>query len=81
MAGTDWMSRAACSGRDDLDWFDLDCGLKEALAVCHACPVMTDCLNYAIKHDLDDGVWGGVYGYRLRKMRTQRVGRQGRGGA
>jgi WhiB family redox-sensing transcriptional regulator len=73
------MRRAACSGRDDIDWFDIDCGLSEAVRICHSCPVMTDCLNYAIRNDLEDGVWGGLWGYRLKQMRTRKVTIRARG--
>jgi WhiB family redox-sensing transcriptional regulator len=69
------MADAACQDRPDLDWFDLDCGLNEAIAVCHTCPVMTDCLNYAIEENLTDGVWGGLWGYRLGQL----IRKRGRG--
>jgi WhiB family transcriptional regulator, redox-sensing transcriptional regulator len=74
MAATSWMTQAGCLGRTDLDWFDLDCGLDAAIAVCHTCPVITDCLNYAIKHDLTDGVWGGLWGQQLTKLVRRRIG-------
>ena len=65
MAGTDWMRDAACQHRPYLDWFDLDCGLEEALKICAVCPVGDDCLDYAIKHRLTEGVWGGAWGDEL----------------
>ena len=60
-----WMEHAACRDRPDLDWFDLDCYLHAVLAVCAICPVGDRCLEYAIEHELRDGVWGGEWGYRL----------------
>jgi WhiB family redox-sensing transcriptional regulator len=65
MAGTNWMKQAACLNRDDLDWFDLDCTLQACLAVCATCPVADDCLDYAVRHECGEGVWGGEWGYRL----------------
>jgi hypothetical protein len=59
------MHDAACSGRSDLDWFDHDCYLHAVLNVCVTCPVADDCLDYAIRNQLVDGVWGGEWGYRL----------------
>jgi WhiB family redox-sensing transcriptional regulator len=76
MATTDWMRSAACRQRPDLDWFDTDCGLNEALTVCHSCPVMTPCLDYAISNELDEGVWGGLWGRNLTNM-TKARGRHG----
>ena len=69
MAGTDmeWIERAACRQRPDLDWFDLDCGLEPAHMVCVQCPVADECLEYAIRHDCRDGLWGGEWGYRLKQ--------------
>ena len=73
-----WMLDAACLGRTDLDWFDLECGLEAAANVCYTCPVINQCLNYAIEHELDIGVWGGVWGATLVKLQRGRVG-HGRG--
>ena len=78
MAGTDWMRDAACQHRPDLDWFDLDCNLAACLAVCADCPVGDDCLDYAIEHELRDGLWGGEWGYRLEHY-VERGGRGQRG--
>ena len=65
---TDWMRDAACMGRTDLDWFDLECGHHEAVKVCHHCPVITDCLNYATTNEIEDGIWGGLWGGNLLNM-------------
>ena len=76
MAGDlDWMNHAACRQRDDLDWFDLDCHLNAVLEVCAICPVGDACLDYAIRNELTDGVWGGEWGYRLQHYIKQ--GRRG----
>ena len=32
----------------------------EAVAVCRQCPVQSDCLQYALKHGIKDGVSGGT---------------------
>ena len=65
MANGDWRDEAACAGKDHLDWFDLDCGLEEALKICAVCPVGDECLDYAVKHHLVEGVWGGAWGDEL----------------
>ena len=61
----DWMDQAACRQRPDLDWFDLDCYLMPCLEVCANCPVADECLDYAIKNEAHEGLWGGEWGYRL----------------
>jgi len=63
--GTDWMERAACVGRLDIDYFDIDCSLQAALETCAICPVGDICLDYATEHNLTDGVWGGAWGDEL----------------
>lgn len=65
MNGEDWRKHAACTTRTDLDWFDLDCYLQACLEICSTCPVANECLEYAIRHDIREGLWGGEWGYRL----------------
>ena len=77
MAGTDWIHDAACAGRTDLDWFELECGLEETLKICAICSVGDRCLEYAIDHGIVEGVWGGAWGDEL--MGIVRRGRRGRG--
>lgn len=31
-----------------------------ARRLCRACPVATDCLEYALRHDERYGIWGGL---------------------
>ncbi len=76
-AGDNWRDDAACATRPDLDWFDLDCYLQPALKVCTTCPVAAECLDYAIRHNCYDGLWGGEWGYRLASKIRQ--GRRVRG--
>lgn len=35
-------------------------GVSIAQAVCAACPVRQTCLDYALLHRIDHGVWGGT---------------------
>ena len=39
-------------------------GVSIAQAVCAACPVRQTCLDYALLHRIDHGVWGGTRGAR-----------------
>jgi hypothetical protein len=67
------MAQAACLGRTDLDWFDTECGHQQAVQVCYTCPVIEPCLNYAIRNEVEDGIWGGLWGGTLRKLNQGRV--------
>jgi len=74
--GTDWMQHAACMDRHDLDWFDIDCGAHQAVQLCHTCPVIERCLDYAITNQIEEGIWGGLWGRRLVSLvRGRGVGR------
>ena len=71
MAGTRWMEQAACQGRPELDWFDLDCNLQQTLTICMGCTVKERCLEFAVEHRMVEGVWGGLYGKNLHAMVEQ----------
>jgi hypothetical protein len=72
MAGTNWRTEAKCANHSELDFFDLDCGLQESLALCKRCTVQTQCLNVAIDHRYIEGIWGGLYGKPLYAAVTAR---------
>jgi ribonuclease I len=76
MTGTDrsWLNHGACTQRPDLDWFDIDCNLEACINVCRSCTVQTQCLDEAIRIDAIDGIWGGVWGYRLVQAKRGRRG-------
>ena len=70
----EWKKRAACRGEDPALWFprgDQDAvrgGVprsvramnKIAREICEICPVIDECLSYAIELDLRWGTWGGL---------------------
>ena len=65
-----WMEEALCAqvGPGGADaWFpNENVGMKSkeaqmAVRICQDCPVRRKCLKYAIKNEVDDGIWGGVY--------------------
>lgn len=66
----DWARRGACIGADP-DLFDGDRYAKrydEAIAICSTCPVIDECLNYAIDSNINHGVWGGLTAYQRRQL-------------
>lgn len=63
----DWQNRAACAGMPLELFFDSDRGQsaareareERARQVCRRCPVLADCLAYAIRRG-EEGFWGGM---------------------
>ena len=67
LAMLNWQLEAAC--RDlPVDWFFPEQGpdawhhLRRAVAVCETCPVIEDCLKYALSFGFRalPGIWGGT---------------------
>lgn len=58
----DWAADGTCHGHRDPDlWFADDvASQRQARSFCAVCPVREECLLYALEHDLDFGVWGGL---------------------
>lgn len=75
-----WQTDAGCLDHDPELFFakeDTD-GAAEALAICKACPVVDDCLEFALDTRQDYGVWGGMtennrMALRRRRQRTART--------
>jgi WhiB family redox-sensing transcriptional regulator len=57
----EWLDRAACRGRTDVD-FDGPMAWPDALAICGRCPVRIECLRWALdRHpDHDYGILAGT---------------------
>jgi WhiB family transcriptional regulator, redox-sensing transcriptional regulator len=62
----DWRQHAVCRDEDPELFFPIGYtgpGLRqieEAKAVCRRCPVMSECLTWALESGQDAGVWGGL---------------------
>lgn len=58
-----WRRKARCRGMDP-GFFYPDHGrgdqIAEAKAVCHECPVRSECLEQALELDEQYGIWGGM---------------------
>lgn len=65
---TAWFDHADCQGQSPLFFTD-EYGAYAARAICEGCPVRTDCLNYAIAHNITDGVWGGMTAVQRKRYR------------
>ncbi|MFI9772170.1 WhiB family transcriptional regulator [Streptomyces sp. NPDC052415] len=73
----DWRHRAVCHGEEPDLFFPVSntgpalLQIGEAKAVCRRCPVMEQCLKWALEFDQDSGVWGGLSEDERRAMRRQ----------
>lgn len=77
---TPWMDQANCAGMDTELMFPGRGDNKAyaaAKAVCAACPVATECLEYALEHGEHHGIWGGKSERERRRIRLQRRRQQG----
>jgi len=56
-----WEPLAACRNHPNPDlWFpERGEATDEAKAICHTCPVRRDCLDFALRYRIKNGVWGG----------------------
>ena len=69
----EWMARGACR-TTSVDMFPDDgAGVFEAMAVCAECPVKGRCLDFALEHREQHGVWGGKSQRQRARMRSGRV--------
>lgn len=68
--GTRWQDLALCAQTDPESFF---VGKGEPTApakkVCMACPVRTECLEYALENNENHGVWGGLSERQRRKLK------------
>ena len=55
----DWRHEAACRDEDPELFFPIG-NTGPAQAVCRRCPVVDDCLRWALETGQDSGVWGGL---------------------
>lgn len=56
-----WMERAKCRAADpEVFYPDHSEGGRAAKGVCRSCPVVAQCLAYALRTSERHGVWGGM---------------------
>lgn len=69
-----WRDDAACRERPDVDFFPFPedvHAIGRAKEVCANCPVVEECLVYAIRTRQGDGVWGGLTPKERAKLRRK----------
>jgi len=66
----EWRTQAECLDADPEIFFPVAGGNGlDAKRVCARCPVIHDCLEYALEYEIDEGVWGGMSAVQRQKMR------------
>jgi WhiB family redox-sensing transcriptional regulator len=56
-----WQRRGACRGEPLGRFFpERGASTREAKEVCRGCVVREDCLEYALRDDQLQGIWGGM---------------------
>lgn len=73
----DWRELAACRDEDPELFFPIGTGpaaqaqVELAKAVCRRCPVLEQCLTYALSSGQDAGIWGGLTEDERRALRRE----------
>lgn len=69
----EWRERSLCAQTDPEAFFPEKGGsTREAKAVCKACEVHSECLDWALENDERFGVWGGRSEKERRTLRRER---------
>ena len=67
-----WWAGAACEGLDTYLFFpERGKSNRRAKQLCMECPVIDDCLEYAMKTRQKYGVWGGLGEEQRRKLHEE----------
>lgn len=66
-----WMEFAACRQVDAELWFpEVGSSATAAKRICQQCPVLEQCLAYALENQ-EKGIWGGTSEKQRQKLRAQ----------
>jgi WhiB family redox-sensing transcriptional regulator len=72
-AATAWMASGNCRLYPPATFFPSDgVGVDKARKICADCPVTQPCLEYALEHRIDHGVWGGCSERERRRILKRR---------
>ncbi|MDE0653985.1 MAG: WhiB family transcriptional regulator [bacterium] len=67
------MARARCVGEPPNVFFPSDgVGVLRAQKICAECPVVNECLEYALANHISHGVWGGASERQRRRLQRRR---------
>jgi WhiB family redox-sensing transcriptional regulator len=64
-----WMESAVCATADPEEWFpEKGSSSQKAKNICATCPVIDECLQFALDNE-EAGIWGGTSSRERRRMR------------
>ena len=70
---TRWMAHALWRTTPPATFFPSDgVGVDRARKICATCPVVDSCLEYALAHRIEHGVWGGCSERERRRILKRR---------
>jgi WhiB family transcriptional regulator, redox-sensing transcriptional regulator len=73
----EWMARGLCTNVPPSTFFPSDgAGVDAARKICATCPVQQLCLEHALVHRIDHGVWGGCSERERRRILKRRRAEQ-----
>jgi WhiB family redox-sensing transcriptional regulator len=73
MADLSWTEKANCIGvATSLFFPERGESHAEPQAVCAGCEVKRECLDYAMRHRIQTGIWGGESERARRRLRRER---------
>jgi WhiB family redox-sensing transcriptional regulator len=80
LAPQTWADRAKCAEIGGDLWFPEKEGdgsvgqrfIRDAKAICNTCPVALECLRWALDHDEQHGIWGGMTPTERRRMLVEK---------
>jgi WhiB family redox-sensing transcriptional regulator len=79
----DWRDAAACRHINPDLFFPVGTTgpalrqIEEAKRICQGCPARTPCLDWALDHSVDAGVWGATTEEERRAIRSALIGSDG----
>ncbi len=69
-----WQDYANCRGADaDLFFPERGASTRKAKAICNACEVKLECLEFALVESEKFGIWGGMSERERRRVRRERI--------
>jgi WhiB family redox-sensing transcriptional regulator len=69
-----WQDYSNCRGADaDLFFPERGASTRKAKAICNACQVKAECLEFAIVQSEKFGIWGGLSERERRRIRKERT--------
>ena len=72
-SATAWMKGGNCRNYPPATFFPSDgVGVDRARKICNGCPVLDQCLDYALDQRIEHGVWGGCSERERRRILKRR---------